>query len=492
MIGMRTMSAKNKKSLAIFSIAVFVIGIVLFVVNRNASPLSYPNSSTHAIELRPEGFYPAEITIRKGDTVTFKTTKGSYFWPASNLHPTHAIYSEFDPKEPVAPEEAWSFRFEKTGIWKYHDHLAPYFTGVINVIEGDNPPEPQASCTEDAKSVDCFQDKIIAVLEKDGVDAALDALAKLYSEEPEVAQVCHYITHNIGLNAYKIYLKNKDSILTPKAAYCANGFYHGFMEAFLTASGDVDKAKNFCTYIGEKLNALAPDAEMQCYHGIGHGAIEASLAKLAPARNEEEMIKPAIEMCETAADTDEKLYRCVSGIFNAIANFYTTGEFGLKANEESPLWLCDIQPEKYQEACYGNMNTVLVWLAKQDFQKAVGYIEYLSDEEAASAVRYLANMYTLRLAREDHGRAVTQCRLLRENLRIPCIEGFTHGFLESGVPGEEYKEALGFCRDEVLNSEERDICFKYALNLGGWYSSEKSEEICETIEPEYQKYCANQ
>lgn len=478
-------------SIALVIGAVAAVSFLVSNGDQKAGFLSSPNASTHIVELRPEGFQPEELTIRKGDTVIFKTTKGSYFWPASNLHPTHNIYAEFDPKEPIGPEESWSFRFDNVGIWKYHDHLAPYFTGVITVIEETDPTGPQTNCVKDPESFDCFQDKILAVLEKEGIDATFDALAKLYVEDPRVVPVCHYLTHNIGLAAYKHYLKDKDSVLTPKAAYCANGFYHGFMEAYLTASGDVGKAKEFCVYVGEKLNSSAPDAELQCYHGIGHGAIEASLARLPSARNEEEIIKPALETCEEAASTDEELYRCTSGVFNAVANFYTTGEFGFEVDEENPVWLCDKQPENYQESCYGNMNTVLVWLARHDFQKAIGFIDHLPEERAVSAVRYLANMYTLRIARENHQRAISECRLLKENLRVPCIEGFAHGFLENGTPGEEYKDSFAFCRNEFLNEEERDVCFKYALNLGGWYPIAKAKEICNTVEAEYQKYCSN-
>lgn len=93
------------------------------------------NGKAHIIELSEEGFSPSEITIQKGDTIKFITTGDKFFWPASNLHPTHTIYPEFDPREPFASDESWSFRFEKAGTWKYHDHLAPYFTGEIEVLK---------------------------------------------------------------------------------------------------------------------------------------------------------------------------------------------------------------------------------------------------------------------------------------------------------------------------------------------------------------------
>ena len=90
-------------------------------------------AGTHVITLTPDGFTPDTVTIRAGETVTFKTTTGKIFWPASNLHPSHQLYPEFDPLEPIKPENVWGFTFKKVGVWKFHDHLSPYFTGVITV-----------------------------------------------------------------------------------------------------------------------------------------------------------------------------------------------------------------------------------------------------------------------------------------------------------------------------------------------------------------------
>ncbi len=87
------------------------------------------------ITLTKDGFKPSEVSITKGTTILFKTTTGNLYWPASNLHPSHLIYPEFDPQEPISPSDTWSYTFEKAGEWKFHDHLSPYFTGTITVTE---------------------------------------------------------------------------------------------------------------------------------------------------------------------------------------------------------------------------------------------------------------------------------------------------------------------------------------------------------------------
>jgi len=122
-------------------VATGVGGGVIFLLNGpkqaslGQSEAEHAPKADYVIELRVDGYYPKTLTIQGGDTVKFITTRGSYFWPASNLHPSHRIYFEFDPKGPVAAGDSWIFTFKKSGNWRYHDHLSPYFTGMIEVVE---------------------------------------------------------------------------------------------------------------------------------------------------------------------------------------------------------------------------------------------------------------------------------------------------------------------------------------------------------------------
>ena len=87
------------------------------------------------VVLTESGYEPREITIPVGTTVRFSTTVNRPFWPASNLHPSHEIYSEFDPREPIPSDGSWSFTFNRVGVWNMHDHIRSYFTGSITVTE---------------------------------------------------------------------------------------------------------------------------------------------------------------------------------------------------------------------------------------------------------------------------------------------------------------------------------------------------------------------
>lgn len=87
------------------------------------------------------GFAPASLTIKKGDTVVFKNTASDGVRVSSNPHPLHNGYpttggcvtSTFDSCSNVTPGQSWSFKFDITGSWGYHNHLNSSERGTIVV-----------------------------------------------------------------------------------------------------------------------------------------------------------------------------------------------------------------------------------------------------------------------------------------------------------------------------------------------------------------------
>lgn len=119
----------------------FAFGLIVFVAAGCQSGTKAPpegsgqNESSVVVIMNSQGFDPQVLTIRKGATVVFKNSDTQDRWPASDFHPTHGIYPEFDPQANVAAGSSWSFTFTQTGTWRYHDHLVPSFTGIVKVTE---------------------------------------------------------------------------------------------------------------------------------------------------------------------------------------------------------------------------------------------------------------------------------------------------------------------------------------------------------------------
>lgn len=87
----------------------------------------------HEVTYTADGFSPAVLSIALGDTVTFTNKSAGAFWPASNPHPIHTDYPEFDAKTEIANGKTYEFTFTKAGEWGYHNHLNPKMMGVIVV-----------------------------------------------------------------------------------------------------------------------------------------------------------------------------------------------------------------------------------------------------------------------------------------------------------------------------------------------------------------------
>ena len=106
----------------------------------DAEPILEPEvreEQAASVEVRVAGggFVPERVTIATGETVRWVNAGSDFIWPASNVHPTHELYSGFDAGRPIAPQGAWSFTFDTAGVWGYHDHMNPTNTAVVVVEE---------------------------------------------------------------------------------------------------------------------------------------------------------------------------------------------------------------------------------------------------------------------------------------------------------------------------------------------------------------------
>lgn len=82
-----------------------------------------------------EGYFPKEISVKKGDTLKFVNMSDRMIWTASDEHPAHTIYPEFDQKTSAAKGNEYSFTFEKVGTWGYHNHNNSRHIGTVIVTE---------------------------------------------------------------------------------------------------------------------------------------------------------------------------------------------------------------------------------------------------------------------------------------------------------------------------------------------------------------------
>lgn len=88
---------------------------------------------TYNINYTDTGFQPSFIAIRVGDKIRFRNESGADMWVASNDHPFHDDYVEFDAHGSVGRYGEYIFTFDRVGTWGFHNHVNHVHEGVVSV-----------------------------------------------------------------------------------------------------------------------------------------------------------------------------------------------------------------------------------------------------------------------------------------------------------------------------------------------------------------------
>lgn len=96
-----------------------------------------PAAGAVTVTYDSNGFSPKEIVVAKGTTVSFDNKTEIPMWVASDPHPDHFDYPEFDVirlnGQYPEPRNDFSFTFDKPGTWTYHNHTMPGDIGKVTV-----------------------------------------------------------------------------------------------------------------------------------------------------------------------------------------------------------------------------------------------------------------------------------------------------------------------------------------------------------------------
>ena len=93
---------------------------------------SVPVGSDHAVKIAGFAFDPKEITIKKGDTITWMNDDAAPHDVASDPHPTHTDLPGLRSGT-LQSGQSYTFQFVKVGTWGYHCHLHPTMKGTVIV-----------------------------------------------------------------------------------------------------------------------------------------------------------------------------------------------------------------------------------------------------------------------------------------------------------------------------------------------------------------------
>ena len=490
----------------------YMASILVAVVAISLRPSLAGAHPEQVIFITNRGFVPEEITIERGETVTFINEDSTEHWVASDSHPTHTNYPGSDIRNcgekpdtqildscrGMAENEKFTFTFEKSGVWGIHDHLNSDLTAKIHVEVGvgeeenakngrakseglsiwkrlsawtlkqwysifENMGEQQLNDLDinmvlrDNSSIEYWMrvfgyERFFSEVEKGSLDPTLqkrDATDSIFFGQ------CHLGAHFAGRVAQKLFnLSAMDEV--DLDTRCQLGFYHGILESSIGDIGNDENARKFANSCA-KYKGDGSVRGSFCRHGLGHGLVIYHNYNL-PA---------AVERCYELFSTGRERRHCYHGTFmeNVLVSL------GMGVSNHATLWIDKDDPDfpcnsdlfrndlSVKEACY--FNQPFIW-----GQKSSGGQSFPS------------------LNNFDFDQAIQGCLRAPSPVRSFCFNGL--GFAMATPQVSLTDEQLSKnCMSSPTSNDQRDCLaganFMRSAVWGKSFDGLKNETLCKAV-----------
>lgn len=412
-----------RRKILLILIFVMVLSLV-FILNR---------SKTVDIIISEDGFKPQEVSINLGDNLKFTNQDSKAHWPASDIHPTHRIYPEFDSKNGILSGRSWQFRVKKQGIFKYHDHLSPHLKGII-YVKGKGEKENFHNLNSSSLGLSADETSLKKMSQEMGVKETWENFKEANLHKSQADSKIHDLAHFIG----ELIFENEGLYgLKICSSDFAFGCFHGLLDrAFVNGLDKINEAQQGCLNAGKQ----GSGPYNSCIHGIGHGVASFYLVS---------KLDEALNACKPLNKDREY---CFDGVFmefarNASANFY---------KRDNPLYPCDTILVEYLIACGRNQAMVMKDRFKFDFTEIGKTCLRHSSSDFKSACIDSLGFIIAQKSLGDADLIILECNKI---------------------------EAQGF-RAKCLRASAGEVIFQ---NMPNW--RETSSKICSVLEGENSKTC---
>lgn len=495
-----------------YTLAISITAIALLLIPEETLAHNDEGSATTVVNMTSAGYNPEDLSIDQGTTVIFENVGSEALWPASNIHPTHEIYSEFDPKQPILPGETWKFTFTRAGTWRYHDHLFPHLTGTITVVgsnadttrysiglarvvdyiasllrtlfsspvkntqeAGNNawkatqhPYDP--AITAEATEVFHDYDKLYSYVKKFGPAATMQHLHTLSASFGS----CHDAAHRAGRFAYEIY---GNEAFQKCSAECHSGCYHGATEQFFKLNGTDTLNDNLDTICSFSAN---PFFSHQCVHGIGHGLMAWASYEIVDALHACDLLEIPLsrESCYTGA--------FMENIVGTLGQGEEEGHYTKYLNED-PHYPCSVVDEQYKASCYFLQTSRMMQLFSGNFEE-------IARACSEAPQRYQSHCFSSMgrdvggVHRNEPANAIAACAAAPAGSnRTDCLVGAAQDTFWD-PSGQD--AALAFCK-LLGNTDEKDACYRTIVERAPQVlaSPQEQQRFCDTVEAAYRMAC---
>lgn len=486
-------------------IALFITVTLSLIVSN-----VFAHSEPFIIKMTDNGFEPREAKIDSDTTLIFQNTDNQDHWPASDLHPTHDIYPEFDPAQPIKPSQSWAFKPGRIGTFKFHDHLLPHRKGVLNIsgeektttspnktstpldiqkeiaritLEGVLRQKKQGEdsnnyiksqmgiCFKNGGRDYCYKDLASLLFYQFNFPDILELLQKNETSEAVFAR-CHELTHYVSRLSFEKE-KNITSLYSQCTSVCHGGCYHGIVEQYLSnkkLSLDSSNALNqeIPKICGKQTDYKVPLLYDECLHGVGHATMYVS---------DGDLIK-ALEMCGLLSSEKDR-QTCYSGSFMENSSSSTNLDHPSKfIKKDDPMYPCNILDRKYLDICYRYQSSYFAILTQSNW-KEVAKLCQMTPKEYQKMCFLTVGSNQVGFT-QDFKTISDDCMLMPTNsAKNYCFQGAVDA-LAIRYRGE-FDKGVRFC--SMIDPNFQKDCFRqYGQSVASWSNNLQDQiKLCDSI-----------
>ena len=322
--------------------------------------------------------------------------------------------------------------------------------------------------TEQARQ-NCYQEILLAVVEKNQIRLAMDALSVLGRLDPSTVAKGHDLTHVVGINAWTAG-EDVGEVYDSCTGLYQSGCYHGVVQAYLDAKGTDS------TTVAQACNLIKPATtsqwlRFQCVHGIGHGLVNAMSMRLPQA----------LAGCDWLVDGWDAT-SCYGGAFMefivagrgqshhphkvAAANTPTTPPAAEHPHHEmadsfparqpsDPLYPCSVLGIKYQSSCYGMQAGIIIETTGADWGKIAKACDGAPVAMRPACYQGVGT-YLSGFVVRDPDKAIKRCDQGSDTYKPWCFVGVVKNFIDVTAKADD---GLDFCRRVVSQPTVATTCY---------------------------------
>ena len=320
--------------------------------------------------------------------------------------------------------------------------VAALMASAAVALTSDEPgAAPTVRQCTGAEAIDfaCFEQRYPEIVRATGAGDALQELARERERNGYVRAACHQLTHRIGRAAGEL---GGIGAFAEGDPMCSSGYYHGVVEAVMSAIGAEDVIAELPGVCADLRRADRYSADhYNCAHGMGHGFMGIYASD----------VFRSLEGCDELADGWERR-NCYGGVFmenlSAIDNPTRPSTY---LKPEHPLYPCTAVPRRYKRPCYDKQSTYALFVTDSDFAEVFDLCSRTERAFRDACYEGLGGdvaVQATKLILEPGAKAETRRRLcmLGEDgrARAACVAGAVTVILRDLI--EPAAQARDFCR----------------------------------------------